>query len=73
MTPMPRSFANWLAFDSSRDRWSRARDTRRRSSSTVVNPEREPARVHLVDQAIDGLGQAALDVTVEPGKHRCDL
>jgi hypothetical protein len=36
---------------------------------TVVNPEPEPARVHLVAQAFDTPGQATLDVTLEPGQR----
>jgi polysaccharide biosynthesis protein PslG len=36
---------------------------------SVVNPEREPARVHLVAKAIDAPGQATLDVTLKPGQR----
>jgi len=40
---------------------------------TVVNPEREPARVHLAAQAIDAPGQQTLDVTLEPGQRTVRL
>jgi hypothetical protein len=36
---------------------------------TVVNPELGPARVHLVAQALDAPGQAALDVTLQRGER----